>query len=154
MQCKEILISDRLVGSFPFKGKTRKEIFMSNKLGKIECESVDWSLITKKAKNLVLGMLETIPELRLTADQSLNHSWFALNCFMPKILSLSIETPRKNLKKENEKVKSDIELISVPPVLHMSDSALLIKPAASKNPAHTFNQSSLHGSFKLIVIVA
>jgi calcium-dependent protein kinase len=65
-----------LTGLPPFFGKTEEEIFEKIKIGKYDLTSVQWRIVSKEIKDLVKGLLNYNPKVRLSAEQALNHIWF------------------------------------------------------------------------------
>jgi calcium-dependent protein kinase len=65
-----------LTGLPPFFGKTEEEIFEKIKIGKYDMSSVHWRIVSKEVKDLVRGLLNYNPKVRLSAEQALNHIWF------------------------------------------------------------------------------
>ena len=64
-----------LSGYPPFDGDNDIEICQSIMKGRIDFDGVEWTSVSKEAKNLI-GMLICKPEKRLTADEALQHKWF------------------------------------------------------------------------------
>jgi calcium-dependent protein kinase len=65
-----------LTGLPPFFGKNEEEIFEKIKIGKYDLTSVHWRIVSKEVKDLVKGLLNYNPKVRLGAEQALNHIWF------------------------------------------------------------------------------
>ena len=64
-----------LSGYPPFDGANELEICQNVMKGRIDLSGVEWTLVSKEAKNFI-GMLICKPEKRLTADEALQHKWF------------------------------------------------------------------------------
>jgi mitogen-activated protein kinase-activated protein kinase 2 len=45
------------------------------KLGKYDFPETEWHLISNEAKSLIDGMLETVPERRLTIEEIMKNQW-------------------------------------------------------------------------------
>ena len=69
-----VILYAMLSGTFPFKGKTDKEIYKSILKRKYEYPDKIWKNISKEAKDLINNML-CKEEKRFSAEQVLNHAW-------------------------------------------------------------------------------
>ena len=69
-----VILYAMLSGTFPFKGKTDKEIYKSILKRKYEYPDKIWKNISKEAKDLINNML-CKEEKRFSAEQVLNHVW-------------------------------------------------------------------------------
>jgi len=45
------------------------------KLGKYDFPETEWHLVSNEAKSLIDGMLETVPERRLTIEEIMKNKW-------------------------------------------------------------------------------
>ena len=70
-----VILYAMLSGTFPFNGKTDKEIYKSVLKRKYEYPDKIWKNISKEAKDLINNML-CKEEKRFSAEQVLNHAWF------------------------------------------------------------------------------
>ena len=70
-----VILYAMLSGTFPFKGKSDKEIYKSILKRKYEYPDKIWKKISKEAKDLINNML-CKQEKRFSAEQVLNHKWF------------------------------------------------------------------------------
>jgi len=66
-----------LCGHPPFYGSTEKRILEKVVKGLYEFKDSEWEGISEDAKDLIRKLLEYDPEKRLSAEDALNHSWFA-----------------------------------------------------------------------------
>ena len=66
-----------LSGKSPFPGSSESAILASNKRAHISFASKVWEEVSSQARKLVLRMTEPDPLLRITAQQALQHPWFA-----------------------------------------------------------------------------
>ncbi|KAF5800477.1 putative protein kinase CAMK-CDPK family [Helianthus annuus] len=64
-----------LSGKPPFWGKTKSRIFDAVRAANLRFQSDPWNGISDSAKELIRGMLDTDPSVRLTAQQVLDHAW-------------------------------------------------------------------------------
>lgn len=64
-----------LCGYPPFSGEDDQEILRSVQKGKLVFDDMEWSEISKEAKDLIKNMISK-PERRLTAAEVLDHTWF------------------------------------------------------------------------------
>jgi len=65
-----------LCGYPPFEGDNNTLIFKNILSQKLKFDPKEWSNISDEAKDLIEGMLERDPKIRLTPDSALKHSWF------------------------------------------------------------------------------
>ena len=66
-----------LCGYPPFEGDNNKEIFRNVVKQPLTYDPADWNTISDQAKDLVTKMLQKDPKKRITAQQCLDHPWFA-----------------------------------------------------------------------------
>mmetsp|Transcript_18465 Transcript_18465/g.36964 ORF Transcript_18465/g.36964 Transcript_18465/m.36964 type:complete len:504 (+) Transcript_18465:28-1539(+) len=66
-----------LCGYPPFYGDNDHEIFVSVKAAKFDFPSPEWDTISEKAKDFIMCLLKKDPSKRLTANNALDHPWFA-----------------------------------------------------------------------------
>lgn len=66
-----IMLYVMVTGKFPFNSKTEKRVFDKVKKGHFEIPSY----ISSSCQDLIIKLLQPLPEERLTAIQILNHSW-------------------------------------------------------------------------------
>ena len=68
-----------LCGSPPFEGDENKEIFKNVLKTDLTFDPADWDRVSKEAKDLITKMLDKKPDQRISAQDCLNHPWFAMN---------------------------------------------------------------------------
>ena len=71
-----VILYIMLGGHFPFKGKTKKEIYKNISNLNYEFPKEEWKLISNEVKDLINHMLCT-EDKRYTAAEVLNHQWFS-----------------------------------------------------------------------------
>lgn len=69
------------------------------KAGEYAFPDAEWSRVSQEAKDLIAGMLETIPEKRSTIDDIVNSNWISVyissfSLFYPTSFSLQIQKPQ------------------------------------------------------------
>ena len=96
-----VILYAMLSGTFPFKGKSDKEIYKSILKRKYDYPDKIWKNISKEAKDLINNML-CKQEKRFSAEQVLNHKWFK-NLFqnVSQEIPSSIILELKNYKNTN-----------------------------------------------------
>ena len=96
-----VILYAMLSGTFPFKGKSDKEIYKSILKRKYEYPDKIWKKISKEAKDLINNML-CKQEKRFSAEQVLNHKWFKnLSQNISQEIPSSIILELKNYKNTN-----------------------------------------------------
>ena len=96
-----VILYAMLSGTFPFKGKSDKEIYKSILKRKYEYPDKIWKNISKEAKDLINNML-CKQEKRFSAEQVLNHKWFKnLSQNISQEIPSSIILELKNYKNTN-----------------------------------------------------
>jgi len=75
-----ILLYFMLSHAFPFKGPNTDEIFHSIKKEKVSFDGLIWSTISEEAKDLIQKLLVKSPDVRLTAQEALNHPFITNYC--------------------------------------------------------------------------
>ena len=70
-----VILYAMLSGTFPFNGKTDKDIYKAILRQKVDFPDKIWKNISKEAKDLISHML-CEEEKRLSAEKILNHHWF------------------------------------------------------------------------------
>eukprot|EP00752_Nemacystus_decipiens_P008887 g7932.t1 len=65
-----------LAGYPPFYGESDQEIFASVRHGYFDFPSPEWDNISVEAKDFITQLLQKDPAARMSATQSINHSWF------------------------------------------------------------------------------
>jgi calcium-dependent protein kinase len=96
-----VILYAMLSGTFPFKGKSDKEIYKSILKRKYEYPDKIWKNISKEAKDLINNML-CKQEKRFSAEQVLNHIWFKnLSENVSQEIPQSIILELKNYKNTN-----------------------------------------------------
>jgi len=70
-----VLLYILLVGRGPFRGKSIKEMLDQNRKCQVKLKNL--AHLSKDARDLVLRLLSPFPQVRPTADQALDHPWFA-----------------------------------------------------------------------------
>lgn len=68
-----------LCGYPPFEGDNNKEIFKNVLKTPLTFDPIDWDRVSDAAKDLLTKMLEKDPTKRISAQQCLEHPWFAMN---------------------------------------------------------------------------
>merc|ERR1711862_341102 len=71
-----VIIYLLLSGELPFSGINKYQLYRNILEGKVEFQGSSWNNVSQDAKNLVLGLLDTNPNTRLTAKQAVSSSWF------------------------------------------------------------------------------
>eukprot|EP00300_Choanocystis_sp_HF-7_P012473 c17904_g1_i1.p1 GENE.c17904_g1_i1~~c17904_g1_i1.p1 ORF type:complete len:140 (+),score=40.37 c17904_g1_i1:3-422(+) len=66
-----------LCGFPPFHGKNEVELFQRVLNGRLKFPKPYWDIVGDQAKDLVGHLLEKDPEKRYTAQEALEHPWFA-----------------------------------------------------------------------------
>ena len=65
-----------LSGSYPFDGKSNREIFRQILRCKVEFNQYNWLFVSATARDLIYHMLNSNPLTRITAAEALKHPWF------------------------------------------------------------------------------
>ncbi|CAN0401301.1 unnamed protein product, partial [Hapterophycus canaliculatus] len=65
-----------LAGYPPFYGESDKDILASACFGYFDFPSPEWDNISSQAKDFITHLLQKDPAARMSATQSINHSWF------------------------------------------------------------------------------
>lgn len=66
-----------LCGRPPFEGKTEKQILEKVVRGLWEFKHQEWVYVSEEAKDLIKKLLVVDPKARLSAEEALQHPWFA-----------------------------------------------------------------------------
>ena len=97
-----VILYAMLSGTFPFKGKSDKDIYKSILRKKYEYPDKIWKSISKEAKDLIDHMLCS-EDIRYSAEQVLNHSWFSKEFLNLKhMISKSNIMELQNYKRTND----------------------------------------------------
>lgn len=64
-----------LGGTPPFNGRTQDAILRAVSIGTFDFNSEIWGAISDPAKELISRLLEKNPQVRITPDEALSHSW-------------------------------------------------------------------------------
>lgn len=67
-----------LSGKLPFLSNNEATLFQMIKKGIINFDSEEWKNVSTNAKSLILKLLKVNPKKRISAQQALEHPWFAL----------------------------------------------------------------------------
>lgn len=70
-----VIVFILLSGYMPFHGKSEKETLNIIKTGHYVMKSCRWSKVSKEARDFVKSLLVVDPNVRLTAEQALEHPW-------------------------------------------------------------------------------
>ncbi|CAD8071495.1 unnamed protein product [Paramecium sonneborni] len=73
-----VLLFSMLVGYPPFYGRNRQELYQNIQYQNLIFDKRHWRIISDEAKDLLKRMLNKNPQLRYSAKECLNHSWFQL----------------------------------------------------------------------------
>jgi len=73
--CSGIIFYYLLTGIFPFKALNDEDLIKLNKECKINFSNEIWGKTNQEAKDLCMRMLEKNPEVRISAQEALEHSW-------------------------------------------------------------------------------
>lgn len=84
-----------LSGRPPFFGKSDEEILSRVEKGTFSFNLPEWEHISAEAKDLIKQMLQFNPELRLSAEQALQHVWFDNNTVRNKPLPSIVQNLAK-----------------------------------------------------------
>ena len=147
--CKTFRYIFRLCGVSPFHGKSYHEVLMKNKEGIVLFEDKYWSAVSPEGKDLVAGMVKKNPSERISAQEALEHKWFAMAHTKVGSLSSALENMRKYHNKDNEyrfnvgKIKPEFAMVTRTPLLasrfanNLQDSPLIISKncSPSRSPA-------------------
>ena len=82
-----IIMYNLLTGKVPFHGKDRKET--ENKINNDNCEFPQDIIISEIAKDLIIQILNKVPQKRPSLDQILKHQFFRMGRSIPKLLPKS-----------------------------------------------------------------
>ena len=97
-----VILYAMLSGTFPFKGKSDKDIYKSILRKKYEYPDKIWKSISKEAKDLIDHMLCS-EDIRYSAEQVLNHPWFSKESLNLKhMISKSNIMELQNYKSTND----------------------------------------------------
>ena len=97
-----VILYAMLSGTFPFKGKSDKDIYKSILRKKYEYPDKIWKSISKEAKDLIDHMLCS-EDMRYSAEQVLNHPWFSKESLNLKhMISKSNIMELQNYKSTND----------------------------------------------------
>ena len=92
-----ILLYKMLVGEFPFKGETEKDLYKTIQKGKFKIPQ----FISEDAKKILISLIQLKPEKRMNCKGVLENGWF-------KEIK---EREEKNANKKEEEMKEDINTI-------------------------------------------
>ena len=70
-----VLLYEMLSGHLPFEG-TPGEIWAKICKTDVSFTWPEWKFVSMEAKDLIRGLLQKDPEVRLTCSQALQHKWF------------------------------------------------------------------------------
>ncbi|OMJ81538.1 hypothetical protein SteCoe_17944 [Stentor coeruleus] len=79
-----------LSGRPPFSGKNDDEIMSKVKKGTYNMNSPEWENVSEAGKEFIKKMLQYNPELRYSADQALNDTWFIQSSSSTSLIPPSI----------------------------------------------------------------
>ncbi|KAG0489421.1 hypothetical protein HPP92_008232 [Vanilla planifolia] len=93
-----VLLHAMLVGSLPFQGNTREDVFDSIKTGELNFHDGIWGSVSFLARDLIGRMLTRDFSSRMAADEVLGHPWILFyteslsrcNPFNPRVGSTSL----------------------------------------------------------------
>jgi serine/threonine protein kinase len=66
-----------LSGRSPFPGMTTSEVIAKNQKCRVEFPDKHWHSISNLAIDLLLQMLDTDPETRISTEEAVSHEWFS-----------------------------------------------------------------------------
>jgi len=72
-----VILYIMLTGNPPFSAPNGEQILKKARLDQLEFRHSVWAIITKEARDLIIGMLEKDPAKRITANEALKHPWIA-----------------------------------------------------------------------------
>jgi len=117
-----------LGGNLPFMGRTQKELFRKIVVGKYEFDS-DWQDVSTDARDLVMKMLITNPDDRITAQQALRHKWIMGD--KSRLQSIMLTGTSQRLKTFNARMKLRSAMIAVDWVSSLQRSSSFFMKSSS-----------------------
>ena len=73
-----VILYVMLSGTFPFWHEKQLRIYQLIREGNVDFSDEGWNEISEDAKSLIRALLTLNPNLRPTASEALNHSWFSI----------------------------------------------------------------------------
>ncbi|XP_076928778.1 calcium-dependent protein kinase 17-like [Bidens hawaiensis] len=135
-----------LSGKPPFWGKTKSRIFDAVRAASLRFQSDPWNGISDSAKELIRGMLNTDPSVRLTTQQVLDHVWTngtdRISDSLPNPGELEIAGSPSLLMARN----ADISFGLGSPIIREAFSSFLMEPVTPLVNACGFSFRSSGGS--------
>ncbi|OMJ84300.1 hypothetical protein SteCoe_14583 [Stentor coeruleus] len=99
-----------LSGKMPFYGWDREDLLRQICHSQVTFPDKSWAGVSDDAKDLILKLMNKIPECRLTAEEALHHKWF--NNYRKSSVSIEIIKSLKNFKLKNTFQKEALTMIS------------------------------------------
>jgi calcium-dependent protein kinase len=136
-----------LTGRPPFNGKTEEEIMTKIKTGIYDMEKYPWGVISKEGKDLIRKLLQIKPELRISAQNALQHEWFNLK--EVKLFENNYNIKQKSLAK----LLNNLTKYRTDNILRCTVIAYLVHNSTQLNQAHEaiklFNKIDKNGDGKI-----
>ena len=136
-----------LTGRPPFNGKTEEEIMRKIKIGIYDMEKYPWGVISKEGKDFISKLLQIKPELRISAENALQHEWFNLK--EVKLFENNYNIKQKSLAK----LLNNLTKYRTDNILRCTVIAYLVHNSTQLNQAHEaiklFNKIDKNGDGKI-----
>ena len=92
-----VVLYTMLCGSMPFEAEYLQDLIVLIKKGEYDFPSNPWDSISEQAKDLIRSCLQKDPQLRITPDKALLHTWITNKQNISPLIGL------KNLKENKKK---------------------------------------------------
>jgi calcium-dependent protein kinase len=86
----------------PFKGNNDQEIYDRIRIGKYDLETKIWENVSPIAKNLIKNLLEKNADIRITAEEAMQHKWFRMLKIRDKLNNI----PKEKILRMLENLKA------------------------------------------------
>lgn len=135
-----------LAGNLPFMGRSQKELFRKIVIGKYEFEDDSWADISDEARDLVVRLLVTNPDKRISSTECLAHPWLQQDSRRLQLIKLQSTSQR--LKTFNARMKLRSAMIAVDWVGSIQSSRRLMVDDGAGGGQRKLSQRSIAASIE------